>query len=190
VAAGQGDVARAPNGSSVSPDQHDERPSDIEDTCRETVDRVPEGHVERLDALFVQSATGFTSEHGTVTLHGLTDSTLYLSNCPRREVGHLSSRRFVELWYGGINSFAVDPPNAVVSFLDDGSGAPDDAVVVLREPRLAGRTLTYRVDLLEGTLPEQSGPCALFIDVFGRPLSPVSIAGAERRKPHHAARRG
>jgi hypothetical protein len=129
---------------------------------------------ERIDALFVQSATGFTSEGGTVTLHGLADSTVYFADRPRREVGHLRSSSFIELWEVGECSFALDPPNAVLSFLDDGS-APDDVVVVLHDPRLAGDEVTYRVDVLEGTLPERTGPCTLFIDAFGRPLSPVSV---------------
>jgi hypothetical protein len=145
------------------------------------VERVPEGQVERVDALFVQSATGFSSYDRTITLHGLADSTLYLSDFPRREVGHLHSQRFVDLWDAGVDSFAADPPNAVLSFVDEGGDAQDDAVVVLREPRLAGDTLTYRVDVLAGTLPEHAGPCALFIDVFGRARSPVSLASPERR---------
>jgi hypothetical protein len=148
---------------------------------RGTVGRISEGQVERIDALFVQSAMGFTSGPGTVTLHGLTSSTVYFADRPRREIGHLPSSRFVELWEGGVNSLAVDPPDAVLSFLNEGGDAPDDAVVVLREPRLDGDDLTYSVDLLEGTLPARSGPCALFIDVFGRLLSPASVAGARRR---------
>jgi hypothetical protein len=139
-----------------------------------------ESQLERIDALFVQSATGFTSGDGTVTLHGLADSTVYFADRPRREIGHIPSHRFVELWAAGVHSFAVDPPNAVISFLDaDGDTA--DAVVVLREPQLDRDKLTYTVDVLEGTLPAESGPCSLFIDVFGRPLSPVSVAGSKRR---------
>jgi hypothetical protein len=133
------------------------------------------GH-ERIDALFVQSATGFTSEGGTVTLHGLAESTVYFADRPRREVGHMRSTSFIELWDVGVYRFAQDPPNAVLSFLDDGH-APDDVVVVLHDPRLAGGELTYRVQVLEGTLPERTGPCAVFIDAFGRPLSPVSVTG-------------
>ena len=74
----------------------------------------------------------------------------------------------------------------MISFLD-ADGDTGDAVVVLREPRLDGDKLTYAVDVLEGTLPAESGPCSLFIDVFGRPLAPVSVAGSKRRalrQPH------
>jgi hypothetical protein len=139
-----------------------------------------EPQLERIDALFVQGAARFTSKQGTVTLHGLADSTVYFADRPRREIGHIPSHRFVELWAAGVHSFAVDPPNAVISFLDD-EGSTSDVVVVLHEAMLEGDDVTYRIDVLEGTLPEEAGPCSLFIDVFGRPLSPVSVAGSKRR---------
>ena len=138
--------------------------------------------MERIDALFVQSATAFSSSPGTITLHGLADSTVYFADRPRREIGHIPSHRFIELWEAGANSFAVDPPNAVLSFLDEDGTAPEDAVIVLREPRLEGDALSYSVEMLEGRLPPRAGPCALFVDVFGRPLSPVSGAGTPPRK--------
>ena len=144
--------------------------------------KTSEAQVERIDALFVQSATAFSSGPGTITLHGLADSTVYFADRPRREIGHIPSRRFVELWEGGAHSFAVDPPNAVLSFLDEDGDTPEDAVIVLREPRLEENTLSFSVEILDGSLPRRSGPCALFIDVFGRPLSPTSSPGVARRK--------
>jgi hypothetical protein len=150
-------------------------PASAQGRLRETVN--PESaSLERIDALFVQSATGLTSESGTVTLHGLAESTVYFADRPRREVGHMRSSSFIELWDVGVHSFAFDPPNAVLSFLGDGH-APDDVVVVLHDPQLAGGELTYRVDVLEGTLPGRTGPCTVFIDAFGRPLSPVPVSG-------------
>ena len=127
-----------------------------------------EPQLERIDALFVQSATGFSSNGNSMTLHGLADSTVYFADRPRREIGHIPSSRFVSLWTAGVNSFAVDPPNAVISFLEEEGSGASDAVVVLREPSMDGSDLTYRVEVLEGTLPAESGPCSLFIDVFGR----------------------
>jgi hypothetical protein len=141
---------------------------------RRKVSRISDPQVERIDALFVQSATSFTSAPGTITLHGLADSTVYFADRPRREIGHIPSHRFVELWESGPNSFAVDPPNAVLSFLEQDGESPEDVVVLLREPQLDQDTLTYEVEILEGTLPARYGPCALFIDVFGRPLAPVA----------------
>ena len=54
-------------------------------------------------------------------------------------------------------------------------------VLELREPRLAGRDLSYAVKVLEGQPPASGGPASLFIDIIGRPLTPVSFAGARRR---------
>ncbi len=150
----------------------------------DAVNKLSEGALERIDALFVQSASGSSSDERTLTLHGLTDSTVYFADRPRREVGHISSHRFVELWEGDENDFSIDPPNAVLSFLEEDGPTPEDAVVVLHEPHLEGHELTYTVDVLEGTLPKRTGPCALFIDVFGRTFPPVSVAGIQ-----HPARR-
>src|SRR3954452_11593795 len=107
--------------------------------------------VERIDALFVQSATAFSSGPGSITLLGLADSTVYFADRPRREIGHIPSHRFVELWESGPNSFAVDPPNAVLSFLYQHAEPPEDPVVVLPEPRLEQDLLTYEVETLDGT---------------------------------------
>ena len=143
---------------------------------------ISDPQVERIDALFVQSATAFSSVPGTITLHGLADSTVYFADRPRREIGHIPSSRFVQLWDAGASNFSVDPPNAVLSFLEQDGESPPDAVLVLREPRLEADSLSYTVEILDGTLPARSGPCTLFIDVFGRPLIPIATPGTQGRK--------
>ncbi len=135
---------------------------------------------EPIDALFVQSASAFSADDGEITLHGLADATVYFADRPRREAGHLASERFLELWQGAKASFAVEAPHAVLSFLAEPADALADVALVLLEPRLAGHELTYRVDVLNGTLPPTGGACSLFIDAFGRSLAPVSVRGARR----------
>ena len=137
--------------------------------------------LEDIEALFVQTSASMTSDGGTIILHGLSPSTLYFADRPQREVGHMPSRLFVELWGEGDNSFAANPPNAVLSFAEPGDRPPEDAVVVIQDPRLDGDQLRYTIKLLEGTVPSATGSCALFIDPFGRPLSPISAAGMHRR---------
>jgi hypothetical protein len=144
--------------------------------------QVTEKELEDMEALFVQTAASMTSGEGRITLHGLSPSTLYFSDRPQREVGHMSTRQFVDVWGDGDNSFAQNPPNAVLSFAEPDDRLPEDAVVVIQDPRLDGEMLSYRIELLDGTVPTASGPCALFIDPFGRPLSPVSAAGMHRRE--------
>ncbi|HEY6408954.1 MAG TPA: hypothetical protein VIY29_15955 [Ktedonobacteraceae bacterium] len=132
--------------------------------------------------MFVQSAHGLTTSNGTVTFHGLAHATLFFADRPQRVVGHLTSRKFVEQWGDGEDSFAEDPPNAVVSFLEDGDTVPEEVTMTISDPRLDGDTLTYHVDILDGALPASAGPCSLFIDPVGRPLSPVSVMGVRRRE--------
>jgi hypothetical protein len=139
-------------------------------------------NVESIEALFVQCAHGLTTSNGSVTFHGLAHATLFFSDRPERVVGHLTSKKFVEQWGDGEDSFAVDPPNAVVSFLEDGDAVPEEVTMTISNPQLEGDTLTYKIDILDGTLPAKAGPCSLFIDPVGRPLSPMSVAGVRRRQ--------
>jgi len=145
--------------------------------------------LETEQSMFVQTALGTTVKDGTLTLTGVTPSTLYFSDRPQRVVGHMKTSDFVDLWGEGENSFEADPPNAVVAFLDKPDEAPDDAVVVLKDPRLADGELSYAIEVLEGKIPTDSGPVTLFIDPFGRPLSPVSVCGVRRRSRRRARRR-
>jgi hypothetical protein len=141
-----------------------------------------EPQLDNIEALFVQSAHGLTTSKGSVTFHGLAHATIFFSDRPQRVVGHLSSRKFVDQWGEGEDSFADDPPNAVLSFLEDGDVVPEEVTMTISNPQLEGDTLTYTVDILDGMLPTRAGPCSLFIDPVGRPLSPMSVAGVRRRQ--------
>jgi hypothetical protein len=148
--------------------------------------------IEQLEAdesMFVQTAQGIASDGRTLTLKGVTPSTLYFSDRPKRVVGHMATADFVDLWGEGDNSFEDDPPNAVLAFLEPGDEVPEDAVVVIQDPRLENGQLSYSIEPLEGELPTQAGPVTLFIDPFGRPLSPVSVCGVRRRERRRVRRR-
>jgi hypothetical protein len=148
--------------------------------------------IEELEAdesMFVQTAQGMTSDGTTLILKEVAPSTLYFSDRPKRIVGHMATADFVDLWAQGDNSFEDDPPNAVLAFLEPGDQVPEDAVVVIQQPRLEDGQLSYSVEALEGTLPLEAGPVTLFIDPFGRPLSPVSVCGVRRRERRRARRR-
>jgi hypothetical protein len=142
-----------------------------------------------LEEMFVQLARTVISDDKTLTLQDVSPSTLYFSDRPERVVGHLTTEQFVQQWAEGPNSFFEDPPNAVLSYVDAGATAPSDAVVVLRDPVASGTSLTYSIEVLDGVVPTESGAVTLFIDPLGRPLSPVSLAGMNRRGRRRARRR-
>ena len=136
---------------------------------------------ERLDAVFVQNASSFTAQNDEITLHGVADATVYFASHPQREAGHIPSRRFLELWEGAAESFTVDPPAAVISFLDDAGDAPPDVVVTLHDPRFDDHRMTYRVEVRDGDVPASGGPCSLFIDALRSPLAPAATSAPRRR---------
>jgi len=145
--------------------------------------------LEAEESMFVQTAHGIDIAGSTLTLRGVTPSTLYFSDRPQRIVGHMTTSDFVELWGEGDNSFESDPPNAVLAFLEPGDQVPEDAVIVIQNPELQDGQLSYSFETLEGSLPAQAGPVTLFIDPFGRPLSPVSVCGVRRRERRRERRR-
>jgi hypothetical protein len=131
------------------------------------------------DFLFVQNAQGIVYENGKMTLKGVAPLTVAFSDRPERIAGHLSTKEFIPFWSEGKDSFLKDPPNANVSILD--GGKVTDVVVVLSNPLLMGDDLTYDVKILEGQMPAKGGLASVFIDVIGMPLTPMSVAGADRR---------
>ena len=142
-----------------------------------------------LEEMFVQIARTVISDQTTLTLNDVSPSTLYFSDRPERVVGHMTTEQFVDQWNEGPNSFFEDPPNAVLSHVGTGEDLPSDAVVVLRDPVVSGSSLSYSIEILDGTVPADSGAVTLFIDPLGRPLSPVSLAGMNRRDRRRERRR-
>jgi hypothetical protein len=92
----------------------------------------------------------------------------------------MTNDRYLKLWKeDGKDSFLADPPNATVSVFTDDEVA--DMVVTLRDPIFKGGDLTYVIRVIQGKLPDKGGPGAVFIDIIGMPLTPVSYAGRPRR---------
>ena len=142
---------------------------------------------DEIEALFVQTAHSMRYEDGVLTLGSTAPTTLFFSDRPDRVTGHVSTEEFVDSWDKGDDSFESNPPNAVLSIF-----RPDmvsDVVVELMNPELVGKDLNYEVVILDGEMPADGGPSALFIDVIGRPATPVSAAGMHRRTRRRTRRR-
>ena len=140
-----------------------------------------------VEYLFVQNAKEVLLKDGVLTLKGIADDTLYFSDRPDRIVGRETTKKFVDTWAQGTDSFKENPPNAVLSVLH---GAElKDIVVVLKKPRIKGDDLVYDVEVLDGEKAAKGGVSSLFIDVIGRPLTPGSVAGVARRSSRRTVRR-
>jgi hypothetical protein len=134
--------------------------------------------------LFVQSAKSFTFADGKLSLHGVSPHTIYFTDRPVRIAGHILVKDYIDWGREAKDSFTKDPPNATLSII-----AGDEAkniVMVLADAQLEGDTLSYMVRILEGKMPKAGGVNSLFIDIIGRPLTPLSFAGVHRRMRRRA----
>lgn len=131
--------------------------------------------------LFVQAAHGVSFTGGQLTLRGVSPTTLFFSDRPKRIAGHVLTGRFLADWGKGEDSFAHDPPNATLSVL--GGRAVVDAVLELSRPRLHGDDLVYDARVLAGTPPERGGPASLFIDADTNVVVPGLLARPTLRRP-------
>jgi hypothetical protein len=142
---------------------------------------------EVVPSLIVFNARGASLQGDKLVLSGIVPNSIVFADRPVRAAGHDTTAHIVEDWNKGSDNFAKDPPNATVSaFTKDGSGVKD-AVVVLKSPKLEGDKLTFDVDVLEGDLNGADGAAAVFIDIIGRPLTPMSVAGVGRRTAYRGA---
>ena len=148
---------------------------------------IGQGKPQVVPSLFVMNSSGVTLQGGKLTLTGVAPNSIVFADRPVRAAGHDLTSRIVDDWSKGSDNFAQDPPNATVSGFSKDGARVKDAVVVLKNPKLEGDRLTFDVDVLEGDLAGADGPASLFIDIIGRPLTPLSFAGVARRTAYRGA---
>jgi hypothetical protein len=140
--------------------------------------------VEMVPSLFVMNAHGASLQGQTLTLSGVSPTSIVFADRPVRAAGHLPTEALLDEWTTG--DFAKDAPNATVSVLSKDGVSAQDVVVELRSPRLEGDRLTFDVRVLEGDLAGADGPAAVFVDIIGLPFTPLSFAGVARRTARRA----
>jgi hypothetical protein len=139
------------------------------------------GNVTGARFLFIQGAqSGSVSEvnatTSTLELNEVSDKTIFFADRPDRIVGAENTTDFIGNWSSGPNSFAVDPPNAVL-ILDDeieGEERQDYAIIELFNPQYdpEANTLKYDITAENATttttssinLPGEFGQSTLVID--------------------------
>ena len=101
-------------------------------------------------SLAVLNSHGATLEGNKLTLVGVAPNTIVFSDRPARMAGHVNTAHFISEWDEGRDSFAKDPPNATISVLGADGTTVDDAVVVLKKPKIEGENLTFEVSRARG----------------------------------------
>ena len=135
-----------------------------------------------IDAMFVQVAPAAATVDGRLVLKNVAESTLFFSDRPQRVVGHMHTAQLVSVWDDGENSFAADPPNAVLAFVGGSDAGPQRHRLQDQRPG-PGRigSQLRRDSCWTARCRPGAGACTLFIDPFGNPASAVSLAGMNRR---------
>jgi hypothetical protein len=140
--------------------------------------------VDMVPSLFVMNARGASLQGKTLTLAGVSPTSIVFADRPVRAAGHLPTEALLEEWTTG--DFAKDAPNATVSVLSKDGSSAQDVVVELKSPHLDGVLLTFDVRVLEGDLAGADGPASVFVDIIGLPFTPLSFAGVARRTARRA----
>jgi hypothetical protein len=119
-----------------------------------------------IPSLAVINSRGASLQGNTLTMTDVSLNSIVFADRPVRAAGHVLTKDFLKEWDEGSDSFAHDPPNATISVLGADGASVEDAVVVLKSPKLEGDKLTFEVSVLEGGLSKATGPASLFIDWF------------------------
>jgi len=141
---------------------------------------------QMVPSLIVMNSRGASLQGQTLTLTGISPNSIVFADRPVRAAGHATTASLLEEWAGN-DSFGKDPPNATVSVLSKDGSSVRDVVVVLKSPKMDADKLTFDVQVLEGDLTGADGPAAVFIDIIGRPFTPLSFAGVARRTAFRGA---
>ncbi len=123
----------------------------------------------KIQLMFVQSADDLKSDGRTLRLVNVSPQTIYFTDRPVREAGHISMSAFLEEWTAaaGPNNFSKNPPNATLSVYEPGQKANTLTVLEISDPVVDGKDLVYRYKLIEGKMPASGGATSLFIDWIG-----------------------
>ena len=119
-----------------------------------------------IPSLAVINSRGATLQGNILTMTDVGLNSIVFADRPYRAAGHVLTKHFLREWDEGSDSFAKNPPNATISVLSAEGDTVEDAVVVLKSPKLDGDKLTFEVTVLEGGVSKATGPASLFIDWF------------------------
>ncbi len=111
-------------------------------------------------ALYVQSVESGTFDGEKLSLVNPSGLTLWFSDRPEHRAGYIADADFEAGWTANGDSFASDPPNAVLHTAGDGN----EAVLELGALQITAGGLIYKVSSVKGTIPSKFTGAALFID--------------------------
>lgn len=120
---------------------------------------------DRVEWLFVHATNGTEVLDGNTLRIPVEREIFAFTDRPVRDHRYLNAHEFVSLWGEGEDSFAADPPNAVLTWLEDGRPREVEVELLGAEVVSHGRAIQYEIAIEEADVLAEVGPdAALYID--------------------------
>ena len=117
--------------------------------------------------LYAHTASQGIATSSTTFVMPVTDDIFGFTDRPYRKSKYISGEEFASYWndYDDVNSFKLDPPNAVLTWVD--GGEIKELEVVIIDATFDGSNITYTIDNTSLTNNETFDDASLFVDGNG-----------------------
>jgi surface protein len=117
--------------------------------------------------LYTHTALEATATSSTTLVIPFTEDIFAFTDRPNREFKYISGDEFASYWndYDDENSFKLDPPNAVLTWLDADGG--EEVEVVITDANFDGTNVIYTIENTTITANQSFEDVSLFVDANG-----------------------
>ena len=117
--------------------------------------------------LYTHTAIEATATSSTTLVIPFTEDIFAFTDRPNREFKYISGDEFASYWndYDDENSFKLDPPNAVLTWLDADGG--EEVEVVITDADFDGTNVIYTIENTTITANQSFEDVSLFVDANG-----------------------
>ena len=125
--------------------------------------------------LYTHTALEATATSSTTLVIPFTEDIFAFTDRPNREFKYISGDEFASYWndYDGENSFKLDPPNAVLTWVD--ADGVEEVEVVITDADFDGTNVIYTIENTTITANQSFEDVSLFVDGNGS-SNPVYLA--------------
>ena len=125
--------------------------------------------------LYTHTALEATATSSTTLVIPFTEDIFAFTDRPNREFKYISGDEFASYWndYDGENSFKLDPPNAVLTWVD--ADGVEEVEVVITDADFDGTNVIYTIENTTITANQSFEEVSLFVDGNGS-SNPVYLA--------------
>ena len=119
--------------------------------------------------LYTHTALEATATSSTTLVIPFTEDIFAFTDRPNREFKYISGDEFASYWndYDGENSFKLDPPNAVLTWVD--ADAVEEVEVVITDANFDGDNIIYTIENSSITANQSFEEVSLFVDAGSCP---------------------